>query len=131
MKNYTILILFAIFFLTNCKKKEMVDYIPGTWGVFSYLEDGIDKSNDFALTYQAYKIIFDAKGTYEEFYRYQGVETSIQGTWTLENNNSNLILIDNNPSSLQKMRVYQVTDIITIDAMKLCISNKVYNYHKL
>lgn len=128
------LILIAFFFIaisSKCKKKEAKDYLPGTWGVLTYKQDDLDKTSDFNLAFPGYKFTFDAKGNYTEFYRnIFGVETTIKGTWTLENSNLQIILVDNNPNSTTKIRTFNVLQPISETVLNVGENNKEYDLRK-
>ena len=99
---------------SKCKKHEAKDYLPGSWGILTYKENDTDRTSEFNISHGGYRLSFDAKGNFTEFYRNaQNLETTIKGTWTLENNNLQLTLVDNNPNSTEKLRVYTVVQEIT------------------
>ncbi len=132
MKKLIILVAcFSVFAASQCKKKEVQDFLPGDWGILTFKENDIDKTSSFNIAYQGYKLSFDAKGRYTEFYHPQGgVETTITGTWTLENDNSQLVLADDNPSSTKKLRTMKVLHELSSTNLDLGEDNKEYDLRK-
>ena len=125
----TLFFISLLLLTTSCHKKKPVDYIPGAWGVLTYIESGKDKTSDFNITFQGYKITFDAKGNFTEYYRTILGEVTITGTWTLDNNNTHLTLVDNNPNSTNKIRIYTVLQL-TETVFNVGESNKEYDLRK-
>ena len=128
MKKVFIIIFCFLALATKCKKKEPKDHLEGNWGILTYKENNIEKTSDFNIAFQGYKLSFDAKGNYTEFYRSPSTgETTITGTWTLENNNLKLVLVDNNPNSPNKIRTFQVVQEITETTLHISEGNKDYD----
>ncbi len=125
----TMVVIACMLLSSSCHKKQPVDFIPGAWGVLTYIESGKDKTSDFNITFQGYKITFDAKGNFTEFYRTLLGEVTITGTWTLENNNTRLTLVDNNPNSTNKIRIYTVLQL-TETVFNVGETNKEYDLRK-
>ena len=130
MKNLLLLSICLITLGTQCRKKEAKDFLPGTWAVLTYKQDNIDNTTNFQLLYQAYKITFDAKGNYTEFYRYLGVDVTITGTWTLDKNDLQITLVDNNPASTNKIRLFNVLVPISETRLDVGEGNKEYDLRK-
>ena len=130
MKKLIILSLCFMAMASKCKKKEAKDYLPGTWAVLTYKENGVDKTTDFQLVYQGYKITFDAKGNYTEFYRLLGAETTIKGTWTLESSDLIIKLVDNDPNSSNKIRTFNVLQPISETQLDVGEGSKEYDLRK-
>ena len=128
------LLIIAICFLalsTKCKKKETKDFLPGGWGILTYKENNVEKTSEFNISHQGYKITFDAKGNYTEIYHSPSTgETTIMGTWTLENNNMKLVLVDNNPNSSIKLRTLNVLREISPTDLDLGEGNKEFDLRK-
>lgn len=130
MKYLLLLCVIFVVSAATCKKKQPIDYLPGTWGVALYKEGGVDKTNQFLTTFQAYQLILDAKGNYTIFYMYLGAEIVIKGTWTLENNNTQLTLVDNDPNSKKKIRILTVNTIAE-NSLTLSEDGKEYYYNRV
>ncbi|MCX6189725.1 MAG: lipocalin family protein [Bacteroidetes bacterium] len=131
MKNFILFWLCLALFASKCKTSEPKDFLPGTWGILSYSLDGMDKTADFNLAFPAYHLSFDAKGNFTESYRnILGDDIIIKGTWTLESNNLQLVLVDNNPNSINKMRTFNVLQPITETVLVIGEGNKEYDLRK-
>ncbi len=131
MKKLLFIFICFLAIASNCKKKTAKDNLVGSWGILNYIENGVEKTSDFNLIYQGYKITFDAKGNYKEYYRNVfGIETNISGTWTLESNNLQLILVDNDPNSVNKLRTFNVLTPITDSELNVGETNKEYDLRR-
>jgi hypothetical protein len=119
--NKLVITLFCFLALASkCKKKEPADLLPGNWGILTHKENNTDNTASFNISHQGYKLSFDSRGKFTEFYRAQSVvEVTINGTWTLENNNQTLILVDNDPNSNDKIRTYTLVHEITATALDI------------
>jgi hypothetical protein len=132
MKKLIVIATCFLLLSSKCKKKEAQDYLPGSWGILTYKENNIDKTSDFNIAFQGFKLTFDAKGNYTEYYNSPTTgEKTITGTWTLENNNLKLVLVDNDPNSANKLRTFNVVDGISATVLDIVEDNKEYDLRKL
>ena len=131
MKNLVLIALCFLVMSLTCKKNEPRDFLPGNWGILTYKENDIDKTADFNIEFQGYKLTFDAKGNYSEFHHpFSTGEKLVTGTWTLENNNLQLVFVDNDPNSASKIRTFDVLGPITSTELNIKEGIKEYDLRK-
>jgi hypothetical protein len=123
--------LLMILLFASCEKSGGgKDLLPAKWGILTFRENGLDKTIEFGNNHQAYYLNFDAKGNFTESYHNSVAEITVNGTWTLDDDKMQLMLVDNDPNSSNKVRTYNVMRLNT-DTLDISLGNAEYDLRKL
>jgi hypothetical protein len=130
MKNILVFLFSFILMAASCQKTQKPqDLLPGSWGILDYALKGVDKTSDYLNNHIGYKITFDIKGNFTETWHTTNADFVVMGTWTLEKDNTVLMLVDNDPNSTTKIREYGISNLTATDC-KLSIGDEVIDIRK-
>jgi len=104
------LVLPLIVLLAACSnKKKLTDNIHGTWNVYKYLKDGIDKTAvaPYSDSIRNYTIEFTSGGDFKETNYFAPDTVVLPGKWMFEDNNETLTLTD----TVYKSRSYTIFNL--------------------
>jgi uncharacterized protein YceK len=102
--------LSVVLTLSACSnKKKLTDNLHGTWYVYKYLKDGIDKTAvaPYSDSIRNYTIEFTSGGDFKETNVFAPDTVILPGKWAFEDNNETLTLTD----TVYKSRSYTIFNL--------------------
>jgi hypothetical protein len=130
MKSILVFVSILMMMASSCTKvEEPKDHIPGSWGILTYSQNGVDKTQEYMNNHMAYKLTFDIKGNFTETWHTSTADFVVTGTWTLEKDNTELMMVDNDASSINKIRQYTISNLTATDC-RLTLADEVIDIRK-
>lgn len=81
-----------ILVIASCnKEKTYKDNLNGTWEVYKYLHDNVDKTTQFKIEHPGYSITFTYDGKFTELL-VNPDSTYVNGTYSFTNNDEKIVL---------------------------------------
>lgn len=92
MSKKLLSLLLIIGLIAGCSKEKIYkDNLNGVWGVYKYLLNNVDKTNQFKAQHPNYTITFTNSGSFTEFLTNPD-STYVTGTYSFADNDEKIVL---------------------------------------